>query len=236
MGALNQPAGTAFIQVVLCFCLLPIARHFLGVHLLALLFAAAALSRSGALRWLPALLPSLLPAAARGGTSARAAAAAARPASKPELQRWLLMHTHERLPATEQPLAFYAALYQKHCERAGERAAEQMMASAASAAPAQQHSLRVAYLLWGFAPPLGLHHLYLGRDAHALLHALSAGGFFGLGWLRDGWRLPAYVAIAEVERAGRPPAPPPARSLASFCASVGFGRRAGHSSWSLPSL
>ena len=62
-------------------------------------------------------------------------------------------------------------------------------------------SLLVAYTLWALPlllPPaglLGLHHLYLGRDVHAALYMLSLGGL-GLGWLRDGVRLGAYLRQA----------------------------------------
>ena len=59
----------------------------------------------------------------------------------------------------------------------------------------------MAYLLWLTPPlgwPLGLHHLYLGRDAHATLHAATL-GFYGLGWWRDLVVLPRYVAAANEE-------------------------------------
>lgn len=64
----------------------------------------------------------------------------------------------------------------------------------APAAP--RKSLWVAYVLWlctGFA---GGHHLYLGRDAQACVWAASGGGFL-FGWLRDGLRLPEYVAATN---------------------------------------
>eukprot|EP00667_Euglena_gracilis_P016840 EG_transcript_17664 len=50
-----------------------------------------------------------------------------------------------------------------------------------------------AYLLWLSTGLLGSHHVYLKRDYHAFLW-WTTGGFFGLGWLRDCWRLPTYVA------------------------------------------
>lgn len=60
--------------------------------------------------------------------------------------------------------------------------------------------LGIAYLLWFIAPPLGLHHLYLHRDRHCFLHVISF-GYFGLGWLRDFWRMPEYLRSATVSSA-----------------------------------
>lgn len=56
--------------------------------------------------------------------------------------------------------------------------------------------LLVAYGLWALGGPLGLHHLYLGRDSHALLWMLTLGGF-GAGWLSDLWHLHHWVAMAN---------------------------------------
>ncbi|NWH60932.1 DJC22 protein, partial [Geococcyx californianus] len=56
--------------------------------------------------------------------------------------------------------------------------------------------LLVAYGLWALGGPLGLHHLYLGRDTHALLWLLTLGGFGGA-WLCDAWHLPRWVADAN---------------------------------------
>ncbi|NXT79526.1 DJC22 protein, partial [Zapornia atra] len=56
--------------------------------------------------------------------------------------------------------------------------------------------LLVAYGLWALGGPLGLHHIYLGRDSHALLWMLTLGGFGG-GWLWDFWHLPSWVAAAN---------------------------------------
>ncbi len=60
-------------------------------------------------------------------------------------------------------------------------------------------NLLVAYALWWFCfGPFGpaLHLFYLGRDDQQLLWATTGGGFI-LGWLRDAWRIPAYVALAN---------------------------------------
>ncbi|XP_044305553.1 dnaJ homolog subfamily C member 22 [Varanus komodoensis] len=56
--------------------------------------------------------------------------------------------------------------------------------------------LLVAIALWALGGPLGLHHLYLGRDNHALLWMLTLGGF-GFGWLWELWLLPGWVAQAN---------------------------------------
>ncbi|XP_075819673.1 dnaJ homolog subfamily C member 22 [Microtus pennsylvanicus] len=56
--------------------------------------------------------------------------------------------------------------------------------------------LLVTYALWAFGGPVGLHHLYLGRDSHALLWMLTLGGG-GLGWLWEFWKLPSFVAQAN---------------------------------------
>ena len=53
-------------------------------------------------------------------------------------------------------------------------------------------NLVIAYVLWLVGGWWGLHHFYLGRDKHAFLW-WSTCGCFGLGWIRDLWRLPEYV-------------------------------------------
>ncbi len=57
-------------------------------------------------------------------------------------------------------------------------------------------SLVIAYLLWATCGWFGLHHFYLGRDLQASLWSISLGGFF-VGWLRDFYRLPDMVALAN---------------------------------------
>ncbi|CAL9703032.1 unnamed protein product [Knipowitschia caucasica] len=57
-------------------------------------------------------------------------------------------------------------------------------------------SVTVAYALWAFGGPLGLHHIYLHRDSHALLWMVTLGGF-GLGWVREFIRIPSYVSEAN---------------------------------------
>ncbi|XP_068121289.1 dnaJ homolog subfamily C member 22 [Hyperolius riggenbachi] len=53
--------------------------------------------------------------------------------------------------------------------------------------------LIVAYGLWAIGGPLGLHHIYLERDSHALLLMLTWGGF-GVGWTWDFWKIPGLVS------------------------------------------
>lgn len=61
-------------------------------------------------------------------------------------------------------------------------------------------SLFLTYLIWLIWGWFGLHHLYLGRDIQAFLWWSTIGGFFGLGWFRDLWRIPEYVDDANDER------------------------------------
>lgn len=54
-------------------------------------------------------------------------------------------------------------------------------------------SLFVAYTLWLFGGFFGLHYLYLGRDREAFLWWSTFGGYFGIGWMTDFFRLPKIV-------------------------------------------
>lgn len=54
-----------------------------------------------------------------------------------------------------------------------------------------------AYLLWLFGGLFGAHHVYLGRDDQAFVYISTFGGYVGVGWLRDIYRIPAYVADAN---------------------------------------
>ncbi|KAF1390496.1 hypothetical protein PFLUV_G00058670 [Perca fluviatilis] len=90
-------------------------------------------------------------------------------------------------------------------------------------------SVMVAYALWAAGGPLGLHHLYLGRDSHALLWMLTLGGF-GFGWVREVIRIPAYVGQANqnVEKERKTPptmVPPvsPVRFAGQVCVGIYFG-------------
>ncbi|XP_028850314.1 dnaJ homolog subfamily C member 22 [Denticeps clupeoides] len=90
--------------------------------------------------------------------------------------------------------------------------------------------LMVTYALWAMGGPLGLHHLYLGRDSHALLWMLTMGGF-GMGWAREFFRIPSYVSEANQEAKGKrrrpstetPPPASPARFAGQVCVGVYFG-------------
>lgn len=62
--------------------------------------------------------------------------------------------------------------------------------------PAQK-SLFVAYLLWLFGGVFGLHHIYLHRDRHALVWWCTLGGYFGIGWIFEIFKIPEYVRDAN---------------------------------------
>lgn len=91
-------------------------------------------------------------------------------------------------------------------------------------------SVIVTYALWAMGGPLGLHHLYLERDSHALLWMLTLGGF-GIGWAREIIRIPAYVheANKDAEKIRRKPptrVPPPTgpfRFAGQVCVGIYFG-------------
>lgn len=91
-------------------------------------------------------------------------------------------------------------------------------------------SIVVTYILWAVAGPLGLHHLYLGRDSHALLWMLTLGGF-GFGWIREVIRIPAYVfeanQDADKEKKGSSaadlPSVGPVRFAGQVCVGIYFG-------------
>ncbi|KAI5612194.1 dnaJ-like subfamily C member 22, partial [Silurus asotus] len=84
--------------------------------------------------------------------------------------------------------------------------------------------LITTYALWAVGGPLGLHHLYLKRDSHALLWMLTLGGF-GFGWLREFFRIPAYVSEAnkEAERVRHPANTPPPIGLVRFAGQICIG-------------
>lgn len=85
-----------------------------------------------------------------------------------------------------------------------------------------------AYVLWLFGGYFGLHHLYLGRDRQAFAYWCTLGG--GFGFLRDVYRIPAYVAEAnedaeymetlaqKMETKNKPPF-----SMVRFCGEVLVG-------------
>ncbi|KAM4698950.1 dnaJ homolog subfamily C member 22 [Discoglossus pictus] len=88
--------------------------------------------------------------------------------------------------------------------------------------------LLVAYGLWALGGPLGLHHIYLGRDSHALLWMLTLGGF-GMGWMWEFWRIPGLVSQYNhqqkkhnVVKEGEPPASP-IRFMGQVAVGIYFG-------------
>ena len=104
-------------------------------------------------------------------------------------------------------------------------------AQAAERATKRTKSIFVAYLLWLCAGWTGVHHFYLGRDEHCLLHVASANGVLGLGWLRDLFCIPRYVRAANEDasharalaaaKAAHPERPP--RGFARSLAMIFFG-------------
>ena len=54
--------------------------------------------------------------------------------------------------------------------------------------------LWLAYLFLLFGGFFGLHQFYLGRYRHGFALCASFGGYFGVGLIREFWRLPEYVA------------------------------------------
>ncbi|KAM4795414.1 dnaJ homolog subfamily C member 22 [Rhinophrynus dorsalis] len=88
--------------------------------------------------------------------------------------------------------------------------------------------LIVAYGLWALGGPLGLHHIYLGRDSHALLWMLTFGGF-GMGWMWEFWKIPGFVSQynheekkTRVVKEGEPPASP-IRFMGQVATGIYFG-------------
>lgn len=57
----------------------------------------------------------------------------------------------------------------------------------------------VAYFLWINLGWCGVHLFYLGRDRQGILWLTSFAGIFGVGWLRDMYRIPAYVREANAD-------------------------------------
>lgn len=56
-----------------------------------------------------------------------------------------------------------------------------------------QKSVFWAYFWWLFGGAFGLHHVYLHRDFHAFVHWSTFGGYFGVGWCIDLFKVPAFV-------------------------------------------
>ncbi|XP_015176017.1 PREDICTED: dnaJ homolog subfamily C member 22 [Polistes dominula] len=54
-----------------------------------------------------------------------------------------------------------------------------------------------AYVFWLFGGFIGAHHIYLDRDDHAFLYISTFGGYLGLGWFWDIFKIPSYVVDAN---------------------------------------
>ncbi|KAG5680456.1 hypothetical protein PVAND_009964 [Polypedilum vanderplanki] len=61
----------------------------------------------------------------------------------------------------------------------------------------EQKSLFITYILWLFGGFFGAHHLYLHRDRHAFVWWCTLGGYFGIGWLFEIFKIPEYVRDAN---------------------------------------
>lgn len=60
-----------------------------------------------------------------------------------------------------------------------------------------QKSIFWAYFWWLFGGVFGLHHIYLGRDKQAFLWWSTVGGYFGVGWISEIFKIPRYVREAN---------------------------------------
>jgi hypothetical protein len=124
-----------------------------------------------------------LAASASNGTSAEEAASAFFKQTHDEL----VMAEREHSEISERVLRLKLQL-----ERAKHSVDEASDAALATVRPCR---VLTAYALWFFLPFVwpGAYLFYVGRDAQALLHTVSFGGF-GLGWLVDAFYIPQYVA------------------------------------------
>lgn len=61
----------------------------------------------------------------------------------------------------------------------------------------KQKSVIIAYLLWIFGGFFGLHHLYLHRDRQAFIWWCTLGGYFGIGWISEIFKIPSMVRDAN---------------------------------------
>ncbi|XP_029450537.1 dnaJ homolog subfamily C member 22 [Rhinatrema bivittatum] len=84
--------------------------------------------------------------------------------------------------------------------------------------------LLVTYVLWSLGGPFGLHHIYLGRDSHALLWMLTFGGF-GMSWIWEFWYIPGFVAQANRRESAKalPRESEPPMSAIRFVGQIAVG-------------
>lgn len=94
-----------------------------------------------------------------------------------------------------------------------------------------QKSVIVTYVLWLFGGIFGAHHLYLGNDLQAFIWWTTLGGYFGMGWIGEAFRIPEMVREANedpgfVERfvyqLRTTPKPPFSTSRFLFAIMVGY--------------
>ena len=56
----------------------------------------------------------------------------------------------------------------------------------------KERELWVAYLVWFFLGPVGVHKFFLGKTGRGILY-LFTGGLFLIGWIIDLFTLPSQV-------------------------------------------
>lgn len=64
-----------------------------------------------------------------------------------------------------------------------------------------QKSIFITYLLWLFGGFFGLHHLYLGNDLQAFIWWATIGGYFGIAWIGEIFKIPEMVRDANEDPA-----------------------------------
>lgn len=66
---------------------------------------------------------------------------------------------------------------------------------------AGKKSVCVTYFLWLTGGWFGLHHLYLGNDLQAFVWWATLGGYFGMGWAGEIFKIPEIVREANEDPA-----------------------------------
>lgn len=64
-----------------------------------------------------------------------------------------------------------------------------------------QKSIFVTYVLWLFGGFFGLHHFYLGNDLQAFVWFSTIGGYFGIAWIGEIFKIPEMVRDANEDPA-----------------------------------
>lgn len=60
-----------------------------------------------------------------------------------------------------------------------------------------QKSVFIAYFLWLFGGLFGAHHFYLGNDLQAFIWCTTIGGYFGIAWFGEIFKIPEMVRDAN---------------------------------------